>query len=103
MMCSKKTIFGKFEAFNYQQSFALIICEECLVKVFKYAFVSNKSVFFEKKIVFTKNDIWINGKNKQLYVFSIVIECNPTTISNLWMSKDAHDIFALLIKFFGAN
>jgi hypothetical protein len=28
-----KTIFGKFEAFSYQQSFALIICEECLVKV----------------------------------------------------------------------
>jgi hypothetical protein len=43
------------------------------------------------------------GKTKQLYVFSIVIECNPTIISNLWMSKGAYDIFALLINFFGTN
>jgi len=41
-------------------------------------------------------------KTKQLYVFSIVIEYNLTTISNLWMSKGVHDIFALLIHFFEA-
>jgi hypothetical protein len=60
--CVAKIIFGKFEAFSYPQSFALIICEECLVKVFKCAFVS-KSCFSFFLIFFTKNDIWLSVKN----------------------------------------
>ncbi len=72
-----------------------------LFKVFKYAFVFKSCFFFLESSFHKKMIFELVEKTKQLYVFSIVIEYNPTSISNIWMSKGAHDIFALLIHFLG--
>jgi hypothetical protein len=41
-------------------------------------------------------------KINQLYVLPIIIECYTTTTSfDLWMSKGANDIFALVLNFLG--
>jgi len=41
---------------------------------------------------------------KQLYVLLALAECHSTTTSfDLWMSIGGHDIFALVIKFLGAD
>ncbi len=43
-------------------------------------------------------------KTKQLYVLPNLVECNyPIMSFDLWMSKGVHNIFALVIKFLGAN
>jgi hypothetical protein len=43
-------------------------------------------------------------KKKQLYVLLALAECHSTTTSfDLWMSIGGHDIFALVIKFLGAD
>jgi hypothetical protein len=40
------------------------------------------------------------GKTKQTYVILILIDCVFVTLSfSLWMSKGAHDIFALVVNF----
>jgi hypothetical protein len=41
-------------------------------------------------------------KMKQVYGLPKLTDCTSTTIIfNLWMSKGAHDIFALVINFLG--
>jgi hypothetical protein len=41
---------------------------------------------------------------KQIYVFPKLTDCIfATTSFDLWMSKGAHDIFALVINFLGSN
>jgi len=48
------------------------------------------------------NDVLQNlvEKIKQIYVLLLLHDCKTTTISsNLWMSKGANDIFALIINF----
>ncbi len=41
-------------------------------------------------------------KTKQLYVLLALIDCYYVTTSfDLWMSKGAYDIFALVIRFLG--
>jgi hypothetical protein len=40
---------------------------------------------------------------KQLYVLLALEKCNSTTSFNLWMSKNVHNIFALVINFLGTN
>ncbi len=43
-------------------------------------------------------------KIKQLYVLLALINCYSITTSfDLWLSKGAYDIFALIIKFVGAS
>ncbi len=43
-------------------------------------------------------------KTKQVYVLPKLIDCiYATTSFDLWMSKGAHDIFALVIKNLGSN
>jgi hypothetical protein len=46
----------------------------------------------------------LGEKTKQLYVLPNLVECNSIIMSfDLWMSKGVHNIFALVIKFLGAN
>jgi hypothetical protein len=41
---------------------------------------------------------------KQIYVLPKLIDCIfATTSFDLWMSKGAHDIFALIINILGSN
>jgi hypothetical protein len=43
-------------------------------------------------------------KTRQLYVLLALAKCHLATISfDLWMSKDAHDIFASMINFLGVD
>jgi hypothetical protein len=43
------------------------------------------------------------GKTKQLYVLPILVDCYFVASFDLWMSKGAYDIFALVINFLGAD
>jgi hypothetical protein len=44
------------------------------------------------------------AKTKQVYVLPKLLNCISATASfDLWMSKDAHDIFVLVINFLGSN
>jgi hypothetical protein len=40
-------------------------------------------------------------KIKQLYVLFALVDCYSVTSFDLWMSKRAYDIFALVISFLG--
>jgi len=43
-------------------------------------------------------------KTKQLYVLPTLADCYSVTTSfDLWMSKGAYDIFALVINFWGVH
>jgi hypothetical protein len=43
-------------------------------------------------------------KNKETYVLPLLNDCSCATTSfDLWMSKGAHDVFILVIKFLGSN
>jgi hypothetical protein len=43
------------------------------------------------------------GRTKQLYVLLALEKCNFATSFDLWMSKNVHNIFALMINFLGTN
>jgi hypothetical protein len=61
------------------------------------------SIPFSKKI---SHNILLDlvGKTNQTYVFPLLNECYCVTGSfDLWMSKGAHDVFALVINFFECN
>jgi hypothetical protein len=46
----------------------------------------------------------LEEKTKQLYVLPTLVKCHFTTTSfDLWMSKDGHDIFALVINLLGVD
>jgi hypothetical protein len=41
-------------------------------------------------------------KTKETYVFPLLNDCSCVTANfDLWMSKGAHDVFVLVIKFWG--
>ncbi len=43
-------------------------------------------------------------KTRQLYVLLALAKCHSAITSfDLWMSKDGHDIFALMINFLGVD
>jgi hypothetical protein len=60
-------------------------------------------LFFKKQ--FSKEILpKLMEKIKQLYVLLALINCYSITTSfDLWLSKGAYDIFALIIKFVGAS
>jgi hypothetical protein len=67
-----------------------------------YVCICVQYLFFLKKIVFMKDISWVGGKNKQLYVLPILAKHNYTIMSfDLWLSKGAHDILALVINILG--
>jgi hypothetical protein len=42
-------------------------------------------------------------KTKQMYVLPTFANCYSATSFDLWMSKGAYDIFAVVINFLGAH
>ncbi len=43
-------------------------------------------------------------KTNRLYIFPSIAKCYITITSfDLWMSKGAHDVFALVVNFLGSN
>jgi hypothetical protein len=61
-------------------------------------------VFLSQKNVFTKSFTWF-GEEDEIGVCFAKIERMLFIISNfdLWMSKGAHDVFALVISFLGMD
>ncbi len=65
-------------------------------EVLMFAFVS-KIVLSFQNVVFTRDDPWVGGKNLTIVCFpnfNKIYVCNIEF--DLWMSKGAHDIFALV-------
>jgi hypothetical protein len=63
------------------------------------------------RVQFTSQKIFSNivvlelvEKTKETYILPLLNDCScATTNFDLWMSKDAHDVFVLVIKFLGSN
>jgi len=61
-------------------------------------------VFFSKKYFFQEILLNLVEETKKVYVLSKSIDCISTTTNfHLWMSKDAHDIFAHVISLLGSD
>jgi hypothetical protein len=66
-----------------------------VVEMFNIIVMPSCGVPFQKKL-----SIDLVEKTKQQYILPILIECMSTTTSfDLWMSKRAHDFFALIVQF----
>jgi hypothetical protein len=92
---------GNFCTFDYKKPFTLVVCGECTTRAFDLAFVSFNTIPFIK---FFSHDFFLSleEKTKQTYVFPFLEKYHFVTISfDLWMSKDVHDVFAMVIFFIG--
>ncbi len=86
-------------AFYCEKSIANATCGKCLVQTYGFTFVlSNCFPFHFHEILFK-----LVGKAKQIYVWPKLVDYIFTTSFGLWMSKEAHDVFALVINFLGFN
>jgi hypothetical protein len=61
-------------------------------------------VFPSRKHFFQETLLNLVEKMKQVYVLTKLTDCISTTTNfDLWISKGAHDIFALVINFLGCD
>jgi len=98
MMCNKKT-FCKTLTFSVKNNLTLQYVEsiwfKCLILHFCFTIVFPSRKQFSHEILPN-----LVEKMKQMYVLPKSIDCIYATSNfHLWMSKDAHDIFAHVISF----
>jgi hypothetical protein len=70
--------------------------------MFGFTFVSLNCFTFQKE---NSHEILpkLVEKTKQVYVLPKLVDCIFATSFDLWMSKDAHNIFVLVINFLRSN
>ncbi len=99
--CATENSSGRFGLINCQKSFAYAFCWKSMVEVFLFALCS--IVVLPSKKKFTRDFAWVGGENQKLYVLPCLAKCFFATSFDLWMSKGAYDIFALVIHFLGTK